>query len=246
MSSSSTQVTRINVWSGPRNISTALMYAFRQRPDTRVVDEPLYAHYLATTSARSEHPLTDEILASMSPDAEEVANTVICGPSDRPVLFFKQMAHHLVAGVPERVLTECFNALLIRDPREVLATIVRQLPQPSMADIGIARQRILLDELRAVGQDPPVIDAKRLQDDPERTLTRLCDRAGIEWYPAMLSWPAGPKPEDGVWAPAWYANAHATTGFLPHRAKTAPLPDHVAELAQEATGIYDELVELAL
>ncbi len=243
---SDTPVTRINVWSGPRNVSTALMYSFRQRADTRVFDEPLYAHYLATTTARSEHPMNDEVLASMSPDAEVVAETVIFGPTDRPVLFFKQMAHHWVAGVPDRVLSDCFNALLIRDPREVLTTVVHQLPQPTMTDIGIARQLDLLHALRGFGQDPPVIDAKRLQNDPETVLRKLCDRAGIGWDPAMLSWPAGAKPEDGVWAPAWYSNAHTTTGFLPHRPKTEPLPDHVAALADEASGIYDELLELAL
>ncbi len=237
---------RINVWSGPRNVSTALMYSFRERHDTRVVDEPLYAHYLASTSARSEHPLTEAVLASMSADAEEVAETVICGPTDRPVLFFKQMAHHLVDGVPVRVLTECVNVLLIRDPVEVLTTIVHQLPEPSLVDIGIARQLALLDELRGYGQDPPVIDAKRLQNEPERVLSRLCATVGIPWDAAMLSWPAGAKPEDGVWAPAWYTNAHRTTGFLPHRVKTEPLPDHVASLAVEASAIYDDLVALAI
>jgi hypothetical protein len=237
---------RINLWSGPRNVSTALMYSFRQRADTRVVDEPLYAFYLAPTSARSDHPMTAEILASMSTDAGTVADTVICGPTDRPVLFFKQMAHHLVDGVPSRVLTECANVLLIRDPMEVLTTIVHQLPEPTMTDIGIARQLELLRELRDLGQDPPVLDAKRLLDDPEGVLTRLCASLGIPWDPAMLSWPAGPKPEDGVWAPAWYANAHLTTGFLPHRARIEPVPARVAALAVEATAIYRELLPLAL
>ena len=241
-----TATIRINVWSGPRNVSTALMYAFRQRADTRVVDEPLYAHYLATTAERSEHPLTDEILASMSADAETVAESVICGPCDRPVLFLKQMAHHLVPGVPRRVLSDCVNVLLIRDPVEVLTTIVHQLPEPSLIDIGIARQALLFEELRAAGQDPPVLDAKRLQNEPERVLTTLCDRVGIPWDAAMLSWPPGPKPEDGIWAPAWYANAHATTSFLPHRPKTAPLPEQLTVLAAEATASYRELLALAI
>ena len=240
------ETVRINVWSGPRNISTALMYSFRQRADTRVIDEPLYAHYLATTSERSDHPMTEAVVASMSPDADVVADTVICGPCDRPVLFCKQMAHHLVDGVPARVLTDCANVLLIRDPVEVLTTIVHQLPRPSMVDIGIARQHDLLDELRDMGQDPAVIDARRLQDEPERVLTDLCRRVGIAWDPAMLSWPAGPKPEDGVWAPAWYANAHRTTSFLPHRPKTEPLPEHVAALAAEASAIYDGLLARAI
>lgn len=237
---------RINCWSGPRNVSTALMYSFRQRPDTTVVDEPLYAHYLANTSERSDHPSTAAVLASMSTDAEEVAEAVICGPCPTPVLFCKQMAHHLIAGVPVRVLSECVNVLLIRDPVEVLTTIVRQFPTPSMVDIGIARQWALLEELRSMGQDPAVLDAKRVQDHPAEVLSALCERVGIAWDPAMLSWPAGPKPEDGVWAPDWYANAHASTGFVPHRPKTEPLPSHVADLAAEATEIYRRLVPLAL
>ena len=144
----------------------------------------------------------------MSTDADEVAETVIFADHGRPVVFFKQMAHHLVAGVPQRILTDCTNALLIRDPVEVLTTIVRQLPSPGLNDIGIAKQRELLHELRSYGQRPAVLDARRLQNEPERVLSTLCERIGIEWDPAMLSWPAGPKPEDGAWAPAWYGNAH--------------------------------------
>jgi hypothetical protein len=237
---------RLNVWSGPRNISTALMYSFRERADTRVFDEPLYAHYLATTSARSEHPLTEDVIGSMSTNANEVADTVIFADHGRPVVFFKQMAHHLVAGVPERILTDCTNALLIRDPVEVLTTIVRQLPEPGMNDIGIARQRELLNELRAYGQNPAVLDARRLQNEPERVLKAFCEHVGIAWDPAMLSWPAGPKPEDGAWAPAWYANAHTSTHFTPHQPKIEPVPAHVAEIAAEASEIYAELLELAI
>lgn len=222
------------------------MYSFRQRADTRVVDEPLYAHYLANTSERSEHPETAAVLASMSADARVVTDEVICGPNDRPVLFLKQMAHHLIDGVPARVLRECTNVLLIRDPAEVLTTIVRQFPNPSMVDIGIARQWLLLEELHTLGQEPAVLDAKRLQDDPSTVLSALCERVGIVWDTAMLSWPAGPKPEDGVWAPAWYANAHASTGFVPHRPKTEPLPEHVRALAADAGEIYHRLLPLAL
>jgi hypothetical protein len=237
---------RINLWSGPRNVSTALMYAFRQRADTTVVDEPLYAHYLATVPDRSEHPGTSEIIASMSADARLVTDEVILAAGDRPVRFYKQMAHHLVPGVPPEVLTECSNVLLIRDPTEVLTTIVEQLPRPVMRDIGIARQVALYDELVALGQDPPVLDARLLLLSPAAVLAQLCERLGIEWDDAMLSWPPGPRPEDGVWAPHWYQNAHASTGFATYRAKAEPLPAHVAELAAEAAALYERLVPLAM
>jgi Sulfotransferase domain len=240
------QTVRINVWSGPRNVSTALMYSFRQRADTRVVDEPLYAHYLSTIPDRSEHPGTADVLSTMSSDARVVTDQIILGPCDRPVLFFKQMAHHLVDGVPDDVLRRCVNVLLIRNPREVLTTIVKQFPNPVMRDIGIVRQLELVGELTATGQHAAIIDARLLLESPERVLRQLCGRVGISWDPAMLSWPAGPKPEDGSWAPHWYQNAHASTGFGTYRAKTEPLPAHVAELAAQADVAYRALLVDAL
>ncbi len=237
---------RINLWSGPRNVSTALMYSFRQRVDTRVVDEPLYAHYLSTIRDRSDHPGTAEVLASMSADAGEVSKRVIFGLGDRPVLFCKQMAHHLVPGVPRRVLTDAANVLLIRDPYEVLVTIVDQLPNPTMRDIGIARQAELFDELHSIGQRPAVVDARLLLLDPGGVLRELCERLDLAFDPAMLSWPAGPKPEDGVWAPHWYRNAHASTGFAPYMPKTTPLPDHLSSLATSARDSYERLLPHAL
>ncbi len=235
---------RLNLWSGPRNVSTALMYSFRQRADTRVVDEPFYAHYLSHSDA--EHPGSAEVIASMSPEIDVVLREVVLGPVDHPLLVFKQMAHHLIPSVPLDFLDTCVNVLLIRDPTEVLTTIVHQLPTPTMRDIGIARQVELFAELRRRGQRPPVLDARLLLEDPEGVLRRLCTETGIDWDPAMLHWPAGPKPEDGVWARHWYANAHASTGFARYRAKTEPVPEHVRPLAAEAAACYAELLPHAL
>jgi hypothetical protein len=222
------------------------MYSFRQRADTTVVDEPLYAHYLRTIADRSDHPGTAEIVASMSADAVEVTRRVILASGERPVRFYKQMAHHLVPGVPTSVLRECMNVLLIRDPVEVLTTIVNQLPEPTMRDIGIARQVELFAELADLGQVAPVIDARLLLTDPARVLAQLCDRLGIDWDEAMLCWPAGPKPEDGVWAPHWYHNAHRSTEFAPYRATTTPLPTTVESLAAQASDLYHELLPHAI
>lgn len=234
---------RVNVWSGPRNVSTALMYSFAQRPDTQVVDEPLYAHYLRVTGI--EHPGRDEVLAAQDGDGERVVRELILAEHRRPVVFFKQMAHHLVE-LDRGFLLQCANVLLIRDPAEVLTSLVRQLPQPRLADLGLALQLEVVDALSAAGQEPPVLDAKELLLDPEGVLRRLCERLGIAFSPRMLSWPAGPRPEDGVWAKYWYQGLHRSTGFAPYRPKDEPPPPHVLPVLEEARPFYDALYARAL
>lgn len=234
---------RINLWSGPRNVSTALMYSFAQRPDTQVFDEPLYAHYLRVTGI--EHPGRDEVLAAQEADGERVVQDVILADYAQPVVFFKQMAHHLVE-LDHAFLYECANVLLIRDPAEVLTTLVRQLPEPRLADLGLALQRELHDELAARGQVPPVLDAKELLLDPEGVLRRLCGRLGIAFHREMLTWPAGPRPEDGVWARHWYQGVHRSTGFAPYRAKTEPPPAHVLPVLEQSLPHYQALRSHAL
>ncbi|MGH9381023.1 MAG: sulfotransferase family protein [Thermoanaerobaculia bacterium] len=234
---------RINLWSGPRNVSTALMYAFAQRPDTRVVDEPLYAHYLRMSGV--EHPGRDEVLAAQEADGERVVREVILGDYEEPVVFFKQMAHHLVE-LDRGFLLRCANVLLIRDPAEVLATIVRQLPAPRLEDLGIACQRELFDELVARGKEPPVLDARELLLDPESVLRQLCARMGLAFHSGMLAWPSGPRPEDGVWARHWYQNVHRSTGFAPYRAKEEPPPTPVLPVLDQARPHYLALLSHAL
>lgn len=234
---------RVNLWSGPRNVSTALMYSFAQRADTQVVDEPLYAHYLRASGA--EHPGRREVLATLNPDGEAVVREVILADYDRPIVFFKQMAHHLVE-IDHAFLAQCANVLLIRDPEEVLTTIVRQIPNPSLADIGIAQEHGLFEELRALGQDPPVLDSKELLRDPEGVLRQLCGRLEIPFDPAMLSWEAGARPEDGVWAPHWYDKVHRSTGFAPYHPKREPPPEHVLPVLEQAQPHYEALYRRAL
>lgn len=236
---------RINCWSGPRNVSTALMYAFRERDDTRVLDEPLYGPYLATRGAR-EHPHRDEIVAAVETDAEHVIHEVMLGPCDRPVLFLKQMASHLTDELDLGFLDAGPNVLLIRDPAEVIASLVHQIPEPSLENVALARQVELLHDLRRRGQEPPVLDARELLTDPPAVLQELCGRLGLPWDPAMLSWPAGPKPEDGVWAPWWYDNLHRSTGFAPYRPGPRHVPEHCGELLAACQPLYDELYELAI
>ena len=231
-------VKRINMWSGPRNVSTALMYSFAQRSDTRVVDEPLYGHYLRVTGA--PHPGADEVLAHMQTDARQVIKQVILGPCDRPVLFMRQMAHHLVE-LDHSFLAQTRHVLLIRDPRHMLPSLAQNLEQPTLRDTGLGLQTELFAELRALGQDPPVIDAKHLLLDPRRVLRALCDRLSLTFDAAMLQWEAGPRPEDGIWAKHWYHNVHRSTGFQPYVEKAAPMPDHLRPLLAECLPHYEQL-----
>ncbi len=214
------------------------MYSFHQRPDTTVVDEPLYAHYLATTGV--VHPGRDEVLASQDADGAAVVHDVVLGPSPTPVIFFKNMAHHL-PGVDRSFLSEVTNVLLVRHPAEMLPSLARQLPEPTLEGTSLPTQVELVDAIVGSGQPPLVVDSKRLLLDPPGTLAALCERIGIEFDEAMLSWPAGPIPEDGVWAPHWYAGVHASTGFTPYREKTDPFPPHLEPLLAQCTPLYNHL-----
>jgi hypothetical protein len=234
---------RVQLWSGPRNVSTALMYSFAQRADTRVVDEPLYAHYLRVSGAR--HPRREEVLASQEQDGDKVVRDVILGACDRPVLFFKQMAHHLVE-LDRGFLRETANVLLVRDPVEMLPSLVNQIPEPTLRDAAYATQTELYGELARLGQDPPVLDAKELLLDPRGVLTELCARLGIAFDPAMLRWKAGARPEDGVWAPHWYEGVHRSTGFQPFKAKEAPFPKRLEALLRECKPHFERLAALAI
>ena len=229
---------RLSVWSGPRNVSTALMYAFRQRPDTLVVDEPLYGHYLKVT--RAGHPGDDEVLAAMDTDGGRVVREVLLGPCERPVHFFKNMAHHL-AGLDRGFLGGLTNVLLTRDPAEMLPSLARQLPNPTLRDTGLLYQTEILDHVLGQGLDPVVLDAKQLLLDPPGVLRSACDRLGIPFHEAMLRWPAGPKPEDGVWAKHWYANVHASTGFSPYNPRTGDFPERLKPLLEESVPLYERL-----
>jgi hypothetical protein len=236
-------VQRICLWSGPRNVSTAVMYAFRQRPDTTVVDEPLYAHYLATTGV--EHPAVQDVISAQDTDGEHVVETVILGEAPTPVIFFKNMAHHLV-GLDLDFLDRIDNVILTREPSEMLTSLINQVPNPTLDGTSLPMQVELVERIQASGKRPLVLDARRLLLDPSGVLRSLCDGLGLEWDDAMLSWPRGPKPEDGVWAPHWYHSVHRSTGFGPYRAKSAPVPDRLRKLLADALPLYDRLLEYAV
>jgi hypothetical protein len=226
---------RIAMWSGPRNISTALMRSFGARTDTVVVDEPFYAYFLAETGL--DHPGRDRVLASQSTDWREVA-AALAGPlpDGIKIHYQKHMAHHLLPGIDRSWLGALTNAYLIRDPDEVVGSYARVREEPTLDDLGFRQQVELYRE-----HGGPVVDARDVLDDPAGTLAALCAALGIPFDEHMLRWEPGPRPTDGVWAPYWYASVERSTGFAPYRAPTGPLPGHLRPLADAARPLYEEL-----
>jgi hypothetical protein len=231
-----TAVARIAMWSGPRTISTALMRAWENRPDTVVVDEPLYAFYLARTGV--PHPAQDEIVASMSSDWREVLDELSCAPlpAGKTVYYQKHMTHHLLPEVDRDALRPLRHAFLIRDPRQLLASYARVRAEPVLADLGLSQQ---LEIFRLVGG--PVIDAGDVLRQPRAMLEALCDALGVPFDPSMLSWPAGPRPTDGIWARHWYEGVWRSTGFGPYREPVDDLPAALEPLARQCRPFYEEM-----
>jgi hypothetical protein len=225
------------MWSGPRTVSTALMRSFENRADTIVVDEPLYGYYLATTGIG--HPGADEIIASQPGDWRDVLAGLTGGalPPGVSVYYQKHMTHHLLPEIDRGALAGLAHAFLIRDPRRLLASYARVRSQPTLADLGLEQQ---VEIFRAFGG--PVIDSADILRDPRAALEALCDALGIGFDPAMLSWPAGPRPTDGVWARYWYDSVWRSTGFGPYRESgDAGLPPDLEPLAALCQPYYDEL-----
>ncbi|MCW5580314.1 MAG: hypothetical protein KIS72_03100, partial [Luteimonas sp.] len=203
---------RIAMWSGPRNISTAMMRAWENRGDCFVSDEPLYAHYLAATGL--DHPAREEVIAAGQTDWRRVV-AALTGPvpDGSPLWYQKHMTHHLLPGMDLGWIHGLRNVLLIRDPREVVASYVKSRATVTATDIGLPQQLELFDRLQARGEPPPVIDAGDFLHAPEAHLRALCTRLGIPFTGRMLRWPPGPRDSDGVWAPHWYAHVWESTGF---------------------------------
>lgn len=233
---------RISLWSGPRNVSTAIMYAFAQRPDTRVFDEPLYAHYLSNSNAHAYHPGSEDILKAQNNDGSQVVAQTILADSSAPVLFFKNMAHHLIE-LDWAFLDPLFNVLLTREPRDMLHSYSKTIGHFSIEDTGYPQLVAIAEHLTARGTPPLVVDSKALLGDPEKGLRKLCEFAGIAFDPIMLSWEKGPKAYDGIWAPHWYHNIHRSTSFKPYTPKTEPFPEALKPLLEECQPYYDRLMK---
>lgn len=230
------------MWSGPRNISTALMRAWENRGDCAVSDEPLYAHYLAATGL--DHPGAADVIAAGDTDWRRVAESLSKGPvpGGLPVWYQKHMAHHLLPGMDTGWVHALHNVFLIRDPALVVASYVKSRARCEPADIGLLQQAELFDAVaQRLGRAPPVIDGERFLQDPPTHLRHLCAGAGVSFTERMLHWPPGPRASDGVWAPHWYHAVWASTGFEPWRPRTPVLDDAGRRVADACRPAYEKL-----
>jgi hypothetical protein len=232
---------RIAMWSGPRNLSTAMMRAWENRGDCAVSDEPFYAHYLAESGL--EHPLREDIIATGETDWRTVAEAMTGPiPDGRPLWYQKHMCHHMLPHIGHEWMRGLRHAFLIRDPAEVVASYLRSRDTVSEEDIGLPQEVRLFDEVcDRFGEAPPVIDADEFLHDPEAQLRALCAHFGIPWTAAMLQWPAGPRASDGIWAPHWYAAVWNSTGFEPPQAREIELDGEAARVADACRPLYERL-----
>ncbi len=232
---------RIVMWSGPRNLSTAMMRSFGARGDTSVVDEPFYAAYLAATGL--DHPMREEIVATGETDWRRVAANCATEPTVPPIRYEKHMTHHMIEGFGLDWMQGAAIAFLVRDPAPVAASYAAKRQEVTAADLGSERQAeifAIVSEMR--GAPPPVVDADDIRAAPEPVLRKLCTALGIDFDPAMLSWPPGPQPGDGIWGAHWYGAVNASTGFAPPGpAPASPLPDALAMVADAARPYYEQL-----
>ena len=231
---------RLAMWSGPRNLSTAMMYSFGARPDFAVWDEPFYAPYLAATGA--DHPMREVILAAHENDPKKVASACLGSiPGGKPHFYMKHMPHHMVAGFPLDWAENCTNIHLIRHPARVVASYGAKRDEITLDDIGFHQQAEIYNKLGGI-----VIDSADIRENPEAMLQKLCAAIGLNWDPAMLSWPAGGRPEDGAWAPHWYGAIHRSTGFAGPEGPLPTLEGRDAELVRSALPAYEKLAALKL
>lgn len=235
---------RIFLWSGPRNISTTLMYSFAQRSDCEVFDEPLYGAYLKNTHAQTYHPGAQAIMEDMECDKQKVVEMMLT-IKNAEVAFFKNMTHHLM-DLDKEFLKEGFNILLTRDPVEMLPSFDKVIPNPSLKDVGYHEHIELLNHLKAKQIPYVVLDAKQTLLNPQKVLKVLCEKAAIPMDINMLSWNAGPRSEDGIWANHWYDSVHKSTGFKEYQPKGTKFPNHLKELLMEAKPYYEFLVQEAI
>ncbi len=230
------RATRIAMWSGPRTVSTALMRAWENRPDTVVTDEPLYAFYLVRTGLG--HPGRDEVIASQPTDWRVVLARLASAPlpGGAVISYAKHMTHHLLPEVDRAALAPFRHAHLIRDPRELLASYVRVRDEPMLDDLGLRQQAEIFETFGG-----PVVDSRDLLTDPEGIMRALCQALDVPFDRALLSWPAGPRDSDGVWAPYWYDSVLASTGFAPYRPPAEPLPARLEPLAAQCLPFFQRL-----
>jgi hypothetical protein len=233
--------TRIAVWSGPRNISTAMLRAWENREDAWVSDEPLYAHYL--TQVQVGHPGVDEVIAHHENDWRKVVADITGPvPHGRPIWYQKHMAHHWLPHLQGEWLFRLTNAFLIRHPGEMLPSLTAKMGLPVLRDTGLPQQLEILHFIRsATGRTPPVLDSEDILRDPRAALSSFCQAVRVPFSERMLSWPPGRRPTDGIWAKYWYDAVEKSTGFEPYRPRERRVPPELQPLLEECLPYYEEL-----
>ncbi len=236
---------RIAMWSGPRNISTAMMRAWENRRDTLVVDEPLYAHYLRVTGKM--HPGREETLAAHDDNWNRVTSQLVEElPAGKNIVYQKHMAHHLLPGCDQTWMNHISHGFLIRDPEQMLVSLSKRLSEVELEDTGLPQQARLFRELRDQGRPPIVLDARDVLIAPEMMLQRMCQSFSVEFDPNMMQWPSGPRPTDGAWAPYWYDAVWQSTTFAAYETKNERLRPKFAPLLRECLPFYELLFESRL
>ncbi len=237
---------RIAMWSGPRNISTAMMRSWGNRSDTFVIDEPFYAFYLDASGKK--HPGATGVIAKGLTDWRKVVEQLTGPiPDGKRVYFQKQMTHHLLPGVDRHWLRAVTNCFLIRDPAEVITSYIKKDVDLALEDLGFVQQAEIFDWVsRQTRTIPPVVDARDVLQDPQRMLRLLCKAVGVEFDDAMLSWPSGLRDTDGIWAKYWYDEVAGSTSFQPYRPKNEPVPDRLHGIHDRCRECYERLFEQRL
>lgn len=231
------------MWSGPRNISTAMMRAWGNRSDTFVCDEPLYAIYLRVTGL--PHPGADEIVAHHESDWHKaVAWLTSAVPEGKPIFYQKHMTQHLLPEIDRGWLGSVTNCFLIRHPQEVITSYIAKNNDPTLEDVGFIQQAEIFDWVQnRTGSIPPVLDAKGIQENPRRMLGLLCDALGVEFSEVMLAWPPGLRATDGIWAKHWYKEVESSTSFRPYKSKPEPVPARLVDVYAKCLEFYERLHE---
>lgn len=237
---------RIAMWSGPRNLSTAMMYSFAARGDCAVWDEPFYAAYLSATGI--DHPMKAEVIAAGETDPARVASLCLGKiPQEQTLFYQKHMTLHMIPAFDRGFMRGLTNVFLIRHPARVIASYTKKREQPELADIGFVQQAELFDQVSDwLGKTPPVVDSADIRAEPQKALEGLCSALGIEFRQSMLNWPVGPKSYDGVWAPHWYNAVHASRGFDEPEGDLPKLAGDAARLLDLALPYYERLAQFRI
>ncbi len=231
----------IAMWSGPRNISTALMRSWSSRRDTAVVDEPFYAHYLLSTGY--DHPAASEIIRHYESDWRKVVANLLAGSGGEAISYQKHMTQHMLPHIDRSWLRQVHNCFLLREPRRMLLSFAKVIPEPTLEQTGLPQQLELFNFVRQeTGRIPPVIEARDVLQRPERSLRRLCAALDVHFDKAMLSWKAGRRDSDGIWAKHWYAAVEASTAFAPYQEDDRALPEKMRGLLEECDALYQEML----